>query len=73
MADAITKQLISLGYIDEKMYGKRDFDILRKVDEAQLSTQAQSLCLAREYPVALTQRTMGNAQSCSINAKSLAS
>jgi len=73
MADAIIKQLISLGYVDEKMYGKRDFDTLKKVDEAELNMQAESLCLAREYPVALTQRTMGNAQVCSINAKSLAS
>jgi len=37
MADAITKQLISLGYADEKVYGKRDFDTLRRVDEAELN------------------------------------
>jgi len=73
MADAITKQLIALGYVDKSLYGKRDFDTLRTVNETQLREHAESLCLAREYPVALTQRTMADYHACAINAKSLAS
>jgi len=56
MADTITKQLISLGYIDEGMYGKRDVSIIGKLDETQISQYAESLCIDREYPVSLTQR-----------------
>lgn len=73
MADAITKQLIALGYVDKKMYGKRDFDALRSVDETQLSRQAESLCLARDYPAALTQRTVANSQPTAIDNRIMAS
>lgn len=58
MADTITRQLISLGYVDEKLYGKRDFNVLKSLDEKTISRRAEELCMQRDYPVALTQRTM---------------
>ncbi len=56
MADAITKQLISLSYVDKSMYGKRDFSSTPALNETQLDTYARLLCETREYPLSLTQR-----------------
>ena len=56
MADTITKQLISLGYVDKKMYKKRDFTTMNKLNETQISQYAESLCKERDYPISLTQR-----------------
>ncbi len=56
MADSITRQLIDLGYVDEKMYGKRDFSTMKQLDELEISRYAEALCMQREYPVSLTQR-----------------
>ncbi len=58
MADTITKQLITLGYVDEKMYKSRDHSTMRALDTKAISKQAESLCEARDYPVALTRRSM---------------
>ena len=60
MADTITKQLIALGYVDNKMYKKRDFASMQKLDEGEISKYAESLCSVREYPLALTRRTVAN-------------
>lgn len=57
MADAITRQLIALGYVDEKMYGKRDFPSSIKSHEEQIGKYAELLGQERGYPVALTQRS----------------
>jgi hypothetical protein len=62
MADTITKQLVALGYVDEKMYKKRNFATMRELDGRQISKHAESLCRARDYPIALTQRTMADYQ-----------
>ncbi len=62
MADTITQQLIALGYVNESMYGKRDFSTTRELEEMQISQYAQSLCMARDYPLSLTQRTSAACQ-----------
>lgn len=58
MADTITKQLVKLGYIDENMYKKRDFNVMQGFNDTQIQTLAQKLCTDRDYPLALTQRIM---------------
>lgn len=58
MADAITKQLIALGYVDEEIYGKRDFSTGGRVGETEINRYAESLCKEREYPLSLTQRIL---------------
>ncbi len=58
MADAITAQLVKLGYVDESMQGKRDFAAKKRVDERAIGSYAETLCSAREYPVSLTKRTV---------------
>lgn len=60
MADAITKQLIVLGYADERVYGKRDFTAMDGLDDMQIGKYAESLCRERNYPTSLTHRTVGN-------------
>lgn len=62
MADTITEQLIALGYVDKKMYKRRDFATMQKLDGEEISKHAESLCMAREYPVSLTRRTVANYQ-----------
>jgi len=56
MADAITKQLISLNHVDKAMYKRRDFSTLKELNETHIDTYARSLCKLREYPVSLAQR-----------------
>ncbi|MEN8147353.1 MAG: FAD-dependent oxidoreductase [Campylobacterota bacterium] len=60
MADEITKQLISRGYVDESMYGKREFAAMRKLDEMQISTSAKTLCDERDYPISLSRRSISH-------------
>jgi len=57
MADSITKQLIHLGYVEKSLYGKREFETLKKVDEQSISDYAQSLCITRSYPISLAKRS----------------
>ncbi len=58
MADTITKQLISLGYVDKDMYGKREFSTGGRVDETEIKRYAESLCTDRAYPLSLAQRIL---------------
>ncbi len=58
MADAITEQLISLGYVDKSMHKKRDFPLVKELYETNINTYARLLCEEREYPVSLTQRSV---------------
>ena len=60
MADTITKQLISLGYVDERMYRKRDFSAITRLDETQINQYAESICTERDYPLSLTQRILSH-------------
>jgi len=59
MADSITKQLIHLGYVDKSVYGKREFESLKAIDESSISNYAQSLCISRNYPISLAKRSVG--------------
>ncbi|MGB5965346.1 MAG: FAD-dependent oxidoreductase, partial [Sulfurimonadaceae bacterium] len=63
MADTITRELIDLGYVDEKMYGKRDYTAMQRLDDREISAYAESLGKDRDYPVALTHRTISHYQS----------
>ena len=58
MADEITKQLISLGYVNKNIYGKRDLTAIRALDENDISRYAEALSVARNYPISLTQRSV---------------
>ncbi len=53
MADTITQQLIALDYVDEKMYGKRDFDTIVKLNGDAIGEYAERLCSERSYPASL--------------------
>jgi hypothetical protein len=56
MADAITLQLIDLGYLSPSVAGKREFDTLATPAEEAVQAYAQNLCLTRNYPTALSER-----------------
>jgi len=56
MADSITEKLIGLGYLSKHVLGRRDFEDLKHLDEAEVSALAQSLCVQREYPSSLAKR-----------------
>jgi glycine/D-amino acid oxidase-like deaminating enzyme len=56
VSDAITRQLITLGYAEDEMYGRRDFSTLQLLEEDAIAVQAADLSAVRDYPVALTQR-----------------
>lgn len=55
MADAITKQLIDLGYVSSDKCGKRSF-FNNHINEDDISLYAQELCLNRAYPSSLAKR-----------------
>jgi hypothetical protein len=56
MADAITKQLIDLGYISQELHGVRNFENSTLFLEEEVRDLAQKLCVEREYPRALAFR-----------------
>ena len=60
MADTITQKLISLGYVNEGLYAKRDFVNIKELDEKEIGEYAQTLCCDREYPPALAQRIVSS-------------
>ncbi len=60
MIDAITKQLIELGYIDASVYGKRNFAHLSYLNEDNIKQYAQLLCKERDYPIALANRNISH-------------
>ncbi len=61
MADTITSQLISLGYVDKQIYGKRDFDSMKRLDEEKISDYAEMICRDRSYPISLAKRSSDKA------------
>lgn len=63
MADTITKQLIYLDYVDKSMHKNRDFLTTTKLNKTQISIHAESLCKARNYPVALAQRAVASSST----------
>jgi len=60
MADSITEKLISLGYIDASLKGKRDFYDMKEIKEESISRYAQALCEQREYPLSLAKRVISS-------------
>ncbi len=60
MADTITQQLIELGYVDEKMQGKRDFKIMKALKNEDITDYAESLCENRNYPLCLAHTTVSS-------------
>ncbi len=60
MIDAISAQFIQLGYVDSQVQGKRDLGYVANVTEDDISNCAESLCLARDYPISLAHRNVSN-------------
>ena len=58
MVDAIASELVTLGYVDATVVGKRTFAQPLHYDEAILSQRASDIAREREYPSALATRTM---------------
>ncbi len=56
MADAITKKLIGLGYVDSSLYGSRGFENIKSFSDENITNLAQDLCLKRDYPASLAIR-----------------
>ena len=58
MADAITKQLISLKLLSGAQYGKREFATHKELSAEDITKHAQALCRERNYPQSLAKVTM---------------
>ncbi len=61
MIDAITEQLIDLGYLDVSVKGKREIEVLRSLDDSDITQYGEKLCEEREYPTDLAHRNVSNA------------
>ena len=62
MADAITQKLMGLGYLSQEAYGKRDYEVMSKMDEKEIAVLAEQFTQERGYPGSLAHRvkTRGN-------------
>ena len=60
MLDAITKELIGLGYLDSEVKGKREIKILQDLIDEDITSYGEILCKEREYPIMLAHRNVGN-------------
>ena len=58
MIDAIAKQFVQFGYINENIIGKRDFPHLQALDNEILTQQAETVALMRDYPISLASRNV---------------
>ena len=58
VADAITEQLINLGYLDKSVYGNRNFAHSKKVSEIAVTERAERLTQQRDYPLSLAHRNI---------------
>ena len=58
MSDAITQQLINLGYIDPARYQSRTKEHLNILEEQKLRAEAAKLCVERGYPLAIAERSV---------------
>lgn len=63
MIDAITKQLIDLGYLDATQLGKRDFEHIATLKESTLKQRAEQIALERDYPALLANRNVSEPRS----------
>ena len=59
MMDTIVKELISVGYLDKSVQGKRDNGHFKELEEHQITEYAQQLCKERSYPTCLANRNVG--------------
>jgi len=57
MADAITKNLIELGYLEESVYKRRVFKSHTRVKEADIEHLAQEFASKRAYPKSIASRS----------------
>jgi len=58
VADAVTGQLIRLGYLHKDVYACRDFKITQSVTEKAIDKRAQQIVQQRDYPLSLAQRNI---------------
>ena len=58
MSDAITKQLIKLGYVAPHYYKTRNLSHLQTLTEQHIKKEAQKLSTTREYPLAIAERSV---------------
>jgi hypothetical protein len=58
MIDAITKQFVGLGYVEDNSIGKREFTNAIHLDEASLRKRAESIAVKRAYPRSLANRNI---------------
>jgi len=56
MADEITAKLIGLGYLDNSLYGRRNFDKVKNFRDEDITTLAKQICQQRKYPESLALR-----------------
>ena len=61
MIDAISKEFVTLGYINANVVGKRDFKHATHLDESLLKQKAESIAIERDYPASLANRTVPKA------------
>ena len=58
MLDAITKELIDLGYLSSDVKGKREIKVLQNLIDEDITTYGETLCKEREYPSSLAHRSV---------------
>jgi hypothetical protein len=58
VADAITEQLINLGWLGRDAYGHRDFTISKTITESAIDQLAEAMAQARNYPKSLAHRNV---------------
>ncbi|MBA1421285.1 MAG: FAD-dependent oxidoreductase [Epsilonproteobacteria bacterium] len=58
MIDAIAKEFVKLGFVNDEVVGTREFARHLHSDEAILSKRAESIAKERTYPAALANRTV---------------
>jgi len=58
MCDAISKEFMALGYIEQNMVGKRVFVRVLDIDDVIFTKRAESIAKARLYPEVLANRTV---------------
>lgn len=58
MVDAITKELVTLGYLEKGLSKQRDLNYLNSVTEEQIDTYAKQSAQKRSYPIELAQRNV---------------
>jgi len=61
MIDAITEQLIDLGYLDVSVKGKRNIKVLSTLNDDAITEYGERLCEERDYPTDLAHRNVSNA------------